>query len=245
MDALQLGVPAAPTQVIKTADLTLGLPHGAKLSGRMQQAAAIAEGSGGWVESSSVETSGAHIGTAVLRIPAAHFEAVMGQLEGLGKVRAASHHGQDVSRQLVDLSARLVNLKAQRHVLLGLMNRAQTIDASIKVENQLSAVQGQIEQIQGEQRYLHDRAALGTITLTMSLPVAAPPPAEHPSALRQALSRAVDATQTVVTAVIVGLGFILPIALIGGLVLILVRRFWPALLGRPHIQMPDKGSEAL
>ena len=43
----------------------------------------------------------------------------------------------------------------------------------------------------------------------------------------QALSRSVDAAQSVVTAVIVGAGFVIPIALLVALVAMLARRFRP------------------
>ena len=162
----------------------------------------------------------------------------MTELKQLGKVRSATEGGEDITRQLIDLNARLVNLQAQRRVLLGLMNKATTVAASILVENQLSQVQGEIEQLSGQLRYLNDRADFGTITLSMTTAVAPPPAPQHASALWQALTRSVDAAQSVVTAVIVGAGFVIPIALLIGLVAILARRFWPGLVAKSEASTP-------
>ncbi len=218
-------VQAAPS-VIKTAILDLSIPHG-KLSQRIDAARAVAGRAGGYISSSSSQADGSHSSQIVMRVPAASFEAAVTSLKGLGTVRSSHEAGQDITRQLIDLNARLVNLQAQRKVLLGLMQKAKTISASIQVENELSQVQGQIEELSGQRRYLNDRAAMSTITLTMV--TAGPPPAtpQHATALWQALSRSADAAQSVVTAVIVAAGFVIPIALIAGLVALLARRFRP------------------
>ena len=219
-----LQIPAA--SVIKTATLDLRITRG-KMQAQVDRARGIARLAGGFIASSHSQTAGARSTDITMRVPAARFEQAVTSLKGLGKVSSASEAGQDITRELIDLNARLVNLQAQRKVLLGLMNRATTISASIQVENELSAVQGQIEQLQGQLRYLHDRAAYSTITLSMVTAGAAPAPPQHASAMWQALSRSADAAQSVVTAVIVGAGFVIPIALLVGLVAILARRFRP------------------
>ena len=72
----------------------------------------------------------------------------MHKLHTLGgaKVRSESVSGQEVGQEFVDLAARERNLHAQERVLLRLMNRAISVTDTIRVENELSQVQGQIEQ---------------------------------------------------------------------------------------------------
>ena len=126
--------------------------------------------------------------------------------------------------------------QAQRRVLLRLMHKAGTIAASILVENQLSQVQGSIEQLTGQLRYVHDRADFSTITVSMMAAGAVAPAPQHASSLWQALTRSLDAAQWVVTAVIIGAGFVIPIALLLGLAAILARRFWPGQVAKSHAQ---------
>lgn len=222
-----LVTPGTPS-VIKTATIELRIAAKA-MNDRIDAARRIADTTGGYVESSHQESGRQGSATIVLRIPAGAFESAVQDLSQLGHVRSSSESGEDVSRQLVDLDARLVNLQAQRRILLGLMQKATTISGSILVENQLSQVQGQIEQLSGQLRYLHDRTDYGTVTLALTTPAAAPAPPEHAGALWQALSRSVDAAQSVMTAVIVGAGFVIPIALLVGVAAVLARRFRPNL----------------
>ena len=42
-----------------------------------------------------------------------------------------------------------------------------SVTDTIRVENELSQVQGQIEQIAGRLRYLHDQADMSTITVSL------------------------------------------------------------------------------
>ena len=214
--------------MIKTATIELRIARKA-MGGKIDAARQIADSTGGYVESSHEQSGRDGSATIVLRIPAGAFEAAVQDLSQLGHVRSSTESGEDVSRQLVDLDARLVNLQAQRRILLGLMQKATTISGSILVENQLSQVQGQIEQLSGQLRYLHDRTDYSTITVAMTTPAAAAAAPEHASALWQALSRSVDAAQSVMTAVIVGAGFVIPIALLVALAAMLARRFRPNL----------------
>ena len=109
-------------------------------------------------------------------------------LEGLTHVHvtAESVTGQDVSQQFVDLHARLVNLGAQERVLLRLMDRAQTISESIRVENYLQQVEFQIEDVQGRIMYLQNRTSMSTITVALHEAGKKPAPPQHASAFWKA-----------------------------------------------------------
>jgi hypothetical protein len=236
--AKDLALPAAvtePLSVIKTATLELRIPRN-RMQRQIVAATAIANAAGGYVQTSSQQSSHTSSADIVIRVPADAFGTAVNRLKGLGTVKSSTIGGDDVTRQLIDLNARLVNLQAQRRVLLRLMQKAGTIAASILVENQLSQVQGGIEQLSGQLRYIHDRADFSTITLSMMTAGAVAPAPQHASSLWQAMTRSLDAAQSVVTAVIVGLGFVLPIALLLGLAAILARRFWPGLVAKSRVQ---------
>jgi len=105
--------------------------------------------------------------TITVRIPSAKFHDVVEELRTLGDVRSVSIKAEDVTRQMVDLEARLKNLRREEEVVAQLFQRQGKITDVLQVEQELSRVRGQIEQAQGEWNYLRDSVAYSTITVTI------------------------------------------------------------------------------
>jgi len=189
----------------------------------------IAQHFGGYQTRSSSSGSTLHEGTITIRVPAAAFNDALDAVEGLTHVHvtAESVDGQDVSQQFVDLHARLVNLGAQEKVLLRLMDRAQTISESIRVENYLQQVEFQIEDVQGRILYLQNRTSMSTITVALHEAGKKPAPPQHASAFWKAGERSLGAAQAVVTSVIVGAGLVVPISILVLIAVLVGRRLAP------------------
>ncbi len=232
-EAAPSDLPAVGPSIIKTADLSVEVPSG-DFRTALQDITATAGRFGGFVVSTSTAGDESRTGTIVLRVPSEDFETALASIEDLGKVESEQVSGKDVSQEFVDLEARLRNLQAQESVLLGLMKEAQSISASIRVQNSLSSVQLDIEQIQGRLNFLEDRASMSTIAVTIAEHGA--PGAKEPGLLARAWQQAVDVTEAIVYALVVSLGFIVPIGLLAGLVYLAVR------LGMRSLR-PKLGSE--
>jgi hypothetical protein len=195
-----------------------------KFQAGLEQAMQIAGRYQGFVLSTSVGSSGPRTGTVVMRVPESRFEAALADLKGLGKVTREEVSGQDVSQEFVDLQARLRNAKAQEVVLLRLMNRANSVSATIQVEQHLEGVQLQIERLKGELRYLGSQTAMSTITVGLTQ---AGVVAHQDSSIEKAWRQAGAAFLAVVSAVIVGAAFVLPVGLLVLMVLLLVKWWRP------------------
>jgi Domain of unknown function (DUF4349) len=231
-----------PSAVIKTADISIQVPHG-KFQAGVDNAGAIAGRFGGYVSQSLIASAAQHSGRVVMRIPAVHFRAALTAIRKLGlKVLSQNVTGQDVTQEFIDLNARLVNLHAQEQVMLRLMNRAQTISESVYVQSQLSRVQLQIEELTGRALYLRNRTALSTITVEVSEAGGVKPaPPHHASTLWKAGARSLHTAVAVVAAVIVGAGFVVPAAVLGLVGFLFVRLIAPRIaLRRPA---PAAGGE--
>jgi hypothetical protein len=176
----------------------------------------IADNNGGFVLSS--QTRGQRAGSLTLRIPAKRFDQAMIALRGIGLVQATSVSGKDVTAEFIDLHARLVIAKSRRTVLLGLMSHATTIGDTLTVQRQLDDVQLQIEQIQGQLNFIDDQVAESTIRVELHEKNAPHPQqqvttVENPS-LGTAWDRAVQGFLNVVSAVVIGLGYLIPLGLL-------------------------------
>ena len=221
-------LPALRSAVIKTADVGLRVDH--SHFGQARSAVRkIAGDLGGYETHSSTSGSKIHSGQITIRVPARAFRRAMDAIEGIAHVHvtAESVTGQDVSQQFVDLQARLVNLEAQEKVLLRLMDRAQTISESIRVENYLQQVEFQIEDVQGRMLYLQNRTSMSTITVALQEAGTKPAPPQHASALWKAGERSLGAALAVVTGVIVGAGLVVPLSILALLALLVGRRLAP------------------
>jgi hypothetical protein len=207
-----LGIPAISARVIKTANLALEVKQGS-FEDQFQQATLIAGRHGGFVSSSKTAEASRRSGSLVLRVPADQFEAALGELKALGSVKSEELAGQDVTAQFVDLEARLRNWEAQETVLLGLMAKASTIDESIKVQRNLQDVQLAIEEIRGQVQALSDQADYSTITLAIAEAGAVPAKPEGGISIGRAWHRAVHGFVSVIAAVVIGLGYIVPVGL--------------------------------
>jgi len=231
-----------PSAVIKTASLDLRVAHG-KFGDAMDAATNVALRFGGYVSRSTSFGTKVHDGTVVMRIPAGRFDRARMAVERLGRPTNEVVSGRDVTRQVVNLGARLGNLGSQQRALRALMRRAVSVSDTIRVQGVLQGVELQIEEIQGELNYLHDRTSMSTISIAVHEAGRRPVPPQHASAIWKDGARAAHAATDVVGAVIVGAGYVIPLAILA-LLAVLVGRLaapWAAPLAarrRPPAATP-------
>ena len=211
-------VPQVGPQIVKTATLALGIAHGS-FDDKVGEAHAVAESFGGFVvQSFASQGSGNRIaeGSLVLRIPAESYDAALSRLRGLGKVESLEESGQDVSKEFVDLNARIRQLRAVEAQLLQLLQQADDVPAALAVQSQLSQVQLDLEQARGRLQYLDNRVAFATISMSMHELVVLPPEGGGFSIV-DAWARAGTAFLTVVGWIFVGIAVVAPVLVLLGL----------------------------
>jgi Domain of unknown function (DUF4349) len=175
--------------------------------------------------STSVPGDDAASGQVSFRVPVDAFEPVLRELKGLGTYRGEQSSTEDVTNQYVDLNGQLAAWRAQERVYLRLLDRAKSIADVIAVQNQLQQVQSNIERLQGQLNHLEDQSSFSTIVLQLSEPGAAGPAGQPQGRLARAWATAVSGLGVMAAAVLVGVVWLTPVAVLAGLVLIGLRAF--------------------
>ena len=185
-------------KIIKTADLGITADDVRGEAARAQQVAARFGGT--IVSAQTYRADNATYADLILSVPSEHFEDALDQLRGLGEeVTTDTVSGQDVTEEYVDLQSRERNLLAAEQSLLDLYNRSDDVQDALSIQRELTAVRGEIEQVQGRMQYLKQSSDMSQISLSIQ-PVASPPkppPAWDPALI---VARAWSASLTVLQA---------------------------------------------
>ena len=133
---------------------------------------------GGYVGASRTENiEDRPLAQITYRVPADRWEDALDLLRTLNgqtaKVVTEQTQAVEVTGQVIDLEARIRNLRASETALQRIATGATRISDVLEVEQQLSNVRGQIEQLSAQLADLEDRAGFATLTATFSVPVVA------------------------------------------------------------------------
>ncbi len=147
----------------------------------------IVKGGGGFVEKSTQANSGGHSASLTVRIPAGRLDQVISQIKGLATtVDRESVEVRDVTREYIDLDARLRTAQAEEAQYLQILKRATTIKDTLEVTEKLSDVRGRIEQMQGEMKFLASQIDMSTLEISLRAEAEAAVAGIHWRPLRQA-----------------------------------------------------------
>jgi hypothetical protein len=215
------------------------------LQASVDQANGVIAGLGGHVESSQQSNNGDRQSASVTyRIPAERWNDALDALRGVGqKLLSLTTNSSDVTAQVVDLDARIDNLKATETALQQIMQQATTIADVLKVQDQLSSVRGDIESMTAQRDHLANQAALATLTVNFTVPVPATTIAsggwDFGAEVDNALAALVRVGQWVASVLIWLLIVFVPVAvpllIVLWFVLWAVRRYNARRARRPHV----------
>ena len=217
------------TDIIQTDNLTIRVkPKTAESAAG--KAAGFAAGVRGRVVAQTHQGTNSVV-TMTVSVPSGAFYKVLRQLRAMGAVEYEDLSSQDVGLQVANLGAKIQNYQSQRAILLALFNKATTVKSTISVQQVLSNVQSQIDQLQSQQRYLASRISQAAISITfVTHKPSTPLPVKKSSTTNpvvKAIERAGTAAINVVAGVILLIGYALPLAILGLIgwgILVLVRR---------------------
>ncbi|HHU75970.1 MAG TPA: DUF4349 domain-containing protein [Firmicutes bacterium] len=106
-------------------------------------------------------------GELSLRVPADKYSQVMLWLQEQGEIRNLEESAEDVTRQYIDLEARIGNLAAQEKRICELLDKAINIEEILQIEKELTRIRSDLESMQGDFKYLRERVTFSTIEVSL------------------------------------------------------------------------------
>ncbi len=183
-------------QLAKTADLALEVQSIEEALDRASDIAKQQKGDVLGLENSQPQNFGSrHQALLKIRVPQANLEPTLEALRGLGTLESESIAAEDVSNQLVDVKARLRNLRQTENSLLKIMDRSGSMGDTLQVAKELSNIRSSIEQIDAQLDNLTNRVAYSTITLNLTASVASNSQPPVGSQMQKAWSNATQSFQ--------------------------------------------------
>jgi len=205
--------------VVRTGTFSLEVED---VDGSLAKLTNVVKSQGGYVSGSYryTDTSTPYF-TVTFRVPAASFDAAVLALRAEGTVLSEQISTYEVTMQLVDLEARLRNLRASEAALLELMTRATTVSDVLAVQTQLTSVRSDIESYDAQRASLADQVAMTTVSVTIS-PIGssignATSGFDLGEEVSLAIANLISVGRTVIIAAINLVVVVLPIALVGAL----------------------------
>ncbi len=115
-----------------------------------------------------------------------------------------------MTEEYIDPEARLSNLQKQEKRLTEILNMSKTVEEVLSVKKELERVRGEIDSLTGRLQYLDNRIDYATIDIR----IAEPTPITHTWSMRDARSSSVQSFVSTAGAMVILVGYLLPIAIV-------------------------------
>jgi len=160
----------------------------------------------------------------VLKIPVAQFSPILKKLGQLGRQLSFSQQAQNVTQQVADVTSRVASAQAAISQLRALLKKAGSVGQLLSVQNEINSQESNLEALLAQQRTLTHQTTYGTASVTFVGRHARPVHKHHRASAGFAagLRGGWHALSLVVRWLLTALGsvlpFLVPVALIGGIV---------------------------
>ena len=123
-----------------------------------------------YLESSDVSGNTADGGwlNYVIRVPVDKLEGFTTSLSGIGNLTSKKRSSEDVTLNYYDNESKLASYKIHQERLMALLEKAQSIDEILKIENELATVRANIENLTTAQNKYDNLVAYSTVKVTVN-----------------------------------------------------------------------------
>ncbi len=151
---------SAPRQRLRVLQAEIGLVVSDPESSK-QEIVDMATSVDGYVEASSADF-------IVIRIPAESFDAVVGQIENLGRLESRTITAQDVTEQFFELERRLEIARTSLARLEELLERTDDAEDRVQLLREITRLSEEIERLEAQKRGLENRIRMSRISVRLT-----------------------------------------------------------------------------
>lgn len=103
-----------------------------------------------------------------VRIPSEKYDSFLSELDGIGKIISKSTSVDNISQQYYDTTTQIEALQIQEKNLLAMLEKCETIEDMITVQDRLSEVQYELNSLQTTKRYMDVDVAYSYVNINVS-----------------------------------------------------------------------------
>ena len=103
-----------------------------------------------------------------VRIPSEKYDSFLSELDGVGKIISKSTSVDNISQQYYDTTTQIEALQIQEKNLLAMLEKCETIEDMITVQERLSEVQYELNSLQTTKRYMDVDVAYSYVNINVS-----------------------------------------------------------------------------
>jgi hypothetical protein len=158
-DDQNISQPGVDRTLVRTANIELAAGN---VGETVDRARDIAANAGGYAGQEEVREQSA---TLALRVPSDRFDQALDELSELGRVISRDQSAEDVTEKVVDLDSRIATQRASVSRVRTLLARASTVDEIVRIEEELTTRESDLESLEQRRQALGGQVAMSTVTI--------------------------------------------------------------------------------
>lgn len=120
-----------------------------------------------WYYEDYRKTSGTMRNYIEVRVPSANYESFISSLDGVGKITSKSTSIENISQQYYDTTTQIEALQIQEKNLLEMLEKCETIEDMITVQDRLTTVQSDLNRLQTSKQYMDVDVAYSYVNINI------------------------------------------------------------------------------
>lgn len=161
-----------------------------------------------------------------IRIPADQYRAFLDEAGTLGSITYQNESMRDITTNYIDVEARLKSLEEQRNRLNELQKKANSLEELLEIEKRLSEIQYQLENYEGQRKYMDRQVSYSTIHLNLREVVEYTPANTFVSRLKRAMTGTWSDFFGAMGELLIGIIYLLPYLLLLVVLVLAIRCLW-------------------